>query len=420
SLLPRSGHFAVEVIQGADRGSMLDIPPSAPSRLLVGQSAACSLKLSDPGVSRRHLALEVQGSALKLTDLRSTNGTYVNDVQVVEAYLRGGESVRIGETTLRVVLLGDEVTPGATGVDRFGPLIGASPQMRKLHPMLERLAASDVPVIIEGETGTGKEVVAEAIHERSSRAKAPFVVFDCTVVAPTLSESMLFGHERGSFTGAVAAHRGVFEEAHGGTLLIDEIGDLDVALQPKLLRAIQRSELRRVGGDRWLRVDVRVIASTRRDLDREVQAGRFRDDLFYRLNVARVELPPLRDRTGDVQVLSRYFWERMGGGELPIPYELFQSWEDYTWPGNVRELENMVARRIALGDLAPPLQRSTSTPSLDISRPLAVAREDMVKNFERAYLERVLDAHGGDVAKAAAAAGVGRRYFNMLRARYGV
>src|SRR6185295_1871125 len=179
-----------------------------------------------------------------------------------------------------------------------------------------------------------------------------FVVFDCTAVPPTLVESELFGHERGAFTGAIANRKGVFEQADGGTLLIDEIGDLEPHLQPKLLRALERSEVRRVGGTGWVKVDVRVLSATRRDLDKEVAAGRFRDDLYHRLAVTRIELPPLRKRRGDVALLARAFAARLGATLDAFGHETLARWEDYTWPGNVRELRNAVARRIALGELA--------------------------------------------------------------------
>ncbi len=427
AFLPRSSRFVLDVTAGPDRGAQLELDPAAPQQFLVGQSATCALTLTDPLVSRRHVALSVEGPELHLVDQRSTNGTFVNAVRVTEAFLRGGESIGVGSSQIRVSQVGDQPTPGLTGSDRFGPVIGGSPRMRRLHPLLERLALSDVPVIIEGETGTGKEVVAEALHESGPRAKRPLAVFDCTAVAPSLVEAALFGHERGAFTGASTSRRGVFEQADGGTLLIDEIGDLELSLQPKLLRAVERSEVRRVGGQDWIRVDVRILAATRRDLDLEVQAGRFREDLFYRLNIARVELPPLRERPGDVALLARYFWDRLGGTDLPIPYDLFESWEDYHWPGNVRELENAVARRLALGELAPSLHegnRAQPGERLEVpfetGKALALARGEAVAEFERAYLERLLAAHSGDVSAAAQAAGVGRRYFNMLRARHGI
>jgi transcriptional regulator with GAF, ATPase, and Fis domain len=288
-------------------------------------------------------------------------------------------------------------------------------------------------VVIEGETGTGKELLAESLHERGTRASGPFVVFDCTAVPPALVESELFGHERGAFTGAVATRLGVFEQAHGGTLLIDEIGDLELALQPKLLRALERSEVRRVGGDQLHKVDVRVLSATRRDLDREVQAGRFRDDLFHRLAVARIELPPLRRRRGDVTLLAQAFAENMGA-DRAMPEALLFRWEDYGWPGNVRELRNAVLRFVALGetdlgrgDDSPPPGHTTRDegPTSDgalervlaMSLPYSAARQRVLAEFERRYVERVLAEHGGNVLRAAAASGIARRHLQRVRAR---
>jgi two-component system, NtrC family, response regulator HydG len=419
-LLSGTGRFELELPSG---GARQIIDASLPTRALIGTSSTSFVQLDDRSVSRRHVALEVEGRLLKVTDLGSTNGTRVNGVRVREAWLAGGEMLALGDCVLRVHYVGESGTDDSLDTDHLGQIIGMSPRMQKLYPLLERLARSDVPIVVEGETGTGKELVAEAIHQHGPRAAKPFVVFDCTTVAPTLMESALFGHERGAFTGAVATQEGVFEEAHGGTLFIDEIGELDLTLQPKLLRAVQRAEVRRVGGNRWLSVDVRIIAATRRDLDAEVASGRFREDLFYRLAVGRVELPPLRDRTGDIGLLARHFWDAMGGGG-EIPYDLFEDWERYAWPGNVRELENAVARRLALGDLAPAIaaQADSAGETADLSRwldlPLPVAREELVRELERRYLERMLELHDGKSADAANASGVGRRYFNMLRARH--
>lgn len=436
--------YRLVIIEGPDRGQSFTIAAGHPSRVLAGQSPACELRLTDRQVSRRHAGFELAKTHLRVTDLGSTNGTFVNGIAVTDAYLRGGEQIRVGETTLRVDLaegLTQVPLPVATS---FGRLVGASAEMRKLYPLCARIAGATVPVIIEGETGTGKEVLAESIHETGPRASGPFVVFDCTAVPPSLVESALFGHERGSFTGAVETRKGVFEEAHGGTLLIDEIGDLDIALQAKLLRALERSEVRRVGGSRWIRVDVRVLAATRRDLDHEIQAGRFRDDLFFRLAVARIELPPLRRRAGDVTVLARHFWRHLAGPSIPFPDDFAQRLEDYSWPGNVRELHNAVARRVALGELAQfeatrqsPPQAATTTPIpssspdarsgggdlieevLNLDLPLSSARQRIIEEFERRYVQRVLAQHGGNVTSAAAASGIARRYFQLLRARRG-
>jgi two-component system, NtrC family, response regulator HydG len=269
-------------------------------------------------------------------------------------------------------------------------------------------------------------VVAESLHDAGPRRDGPFVVFDCTTVSPTLLEAELFGHERGAFTGAVASRRGLFEEAHTGTLLIDEIGDLDIALQAKLLRAIERMEIKRVGGNKWTRVDVRIIAATRRDLDREVQARRFRDDLFYRLAVARVELPPLRRRQGDVALLTQTFWAALGGDPAQLAPDVIQRFEEYGWPGNVRELHNAVARHLALGDAASrePFATTTETAGGDFidgavasGKPLPAARQEVIAEFERRYVTRMLELHGGHIGRAAEACGIGRRYFQMIRAK---
>ena len=418
--------FVLRVASGPDEGATLTIEASQPGRVLVGTSPACNLRLTDREVSRRHGAFEIVGPDVHLTDLRSTNGTRVNGVAVVEAVLQGGESIHLGSTVLsfdRVASKQDDKMSTSTS---FGRVVGASAAMRRLYPLCERLAQANVAVLIEGETGTGKELLAESLHEASPRAQQPFVVFDCAAVAPNLIESHLFGHERGAFTGATSLRRGVFELAHGGTLFIDEIGDLDIALQARLLRAIERGEVGRVGSERWQKVDVRILAATRRDLDREVQEGRFRDDLFYRLAVARIELPPLRHRHGDIGRLARHFWDALGGGEQPIPYELFERFEDYAWPGNIRELHNTVARRLALGELADDEQGSgASAPAdviagvLSLDLPLTRAKQRLMTEFERMYVERVLAKYRGDVGKAAAASGIARRYFNLLRAKHG-
>ena len=306
----------------------------------------------------------------------------------------------------------------------FGPMLGASVEMRRLYPLCERLAATVVPVVIEGETGTGKEVLAEALHQGGPLAAKPFVVFDCTAVAPNLVESELFGHERGAFTGAVGARKGLFEQAAGGTLLIDEIGDLDLSLQPKLLRAIERSEIRRVGGDRRIQVEVRVLAATRRRLDNLVREGLFRDDLFHRMAVARIALPPLRERTGDVELLARHFFRQLGADPDSLDPELLARWEAHSWPGNVRELRNAAARHLAVGELGSHGLGSGRAMSLDVVErvlaldlPIGEARERVLRDFERRYLERALRSHKGVVTHAAKASGVARRHFQRLRAR---
>lgn len=434
----------LEVVKGNDAGASLVLDVATAGRVYVGKSGACELKLSDPLVSRRHVALEIDGARVRITDLESTNGTLVNGVAVTDAFLLGGELVRLGDTTIAVRALANVVArlPSST---RFGRILGSSPEMLRLHPICERLALSDVPVILEGETGTGKELLAEAIHEASPRASGPFIVFDCTTSPPGLVEARLFGHEKGAFTGAAGARAGVFEEASGGTLLIDEIGDLDIAVQAKLLRAVQSRDVQRLGGTQWIRTDVRIIAATRRDLEREIQAGRFRDDLYYRLAVARIELPPLRRRRGDVELLARHFWDTlMRDGSAP-PEDFLARLSSYAWPGNVRELYNAVLHRVALGEHADVVALRRSSPPdagaadgadgagstapkgapdvIDdvIARglPFPQARQRVLEEFEERYVDAVLAKNEQNISKAAASAGIARRYFFTIRSRRG-
>ena len=420
--------FVVSVIAGPDVGRSYVCDNTQPSRVLVGSSPVCALRLTDLEVSRRHLALEAEGSHLRLLDVGSTNGTFVEHIRVVEALLKGGESVRIGSTELRIERAPSSAPAALPSRSSFGRILGASAEMRRMYGLCEMLAASTIPVVIEGETGSGKEGLAEALHEEGPRRAEPFVVFDCTAVPPSLLDSELFGHERGSFTGAITSRAGVFEQAHGGTLLIDEIGDLDLSLQPKLLRAVERREVRRVGGNKTIPVDVRLIAATRRNLDEAVQRGTFRDDLFHRLAVSRIELPPLRRRKGDVTLLARHFCMQQGGNPDSIPTGVLRRWEEYSWPGNVRELRNAVVRQLALGEwaeslseedsAAPPTAGDDVISSVLQSRgPLAQARQRVVEELERRYLNHVLTEHGGNIGRAAAASGMGRRHFQKLRAK---
>ena len=434
-LLDPSASLLAVIEEGPDQGAHFSLGEARLERLLIGTSPICNVRVRDPHVSRRHAAFDVRRGRLHVVDLESTNGTRVDGLSVSGAFLRAGQVVRVGDTSIRIQAGEPTKEILLSTAARFGRVVGASAAMRRLYPLCERLAQAQVPVILEGETGTGKEVMAEALHEQGPRRLGPYVVFDCTAVPTNLVESELFGHEKGAFTGAVVTRKGVFEQADGGTLLIDEIGDLDLSLQPKLLRALERSEVRRVGGNQVIRVDVRVLAATRRDLDHEIEAGRFRDDLFHRLAVARVELPALRQRHGDVRLLAQTFWEALGGEPQTLAPEVLARWEKGSWPGNVRELRNAVLRYLALGalepigskrqDAVPPdgtardaeTLKSWAKNALARNEPLPLGRKRLVDAFEGHYLEALLERHGGDTAKAAAAAGVARRYLQVLLAR---
>lgn len=429
--------FRLVCTEGPEKGKSFPLPATSAGRILVGFSSACTIKLADPLVSRRHAALEVQGPSLHVHDLGSKNGTFANEVAIVEALLWGGETLRLGGTTFRVDIDDEVVTAPVSEERKFGRLVGASMEMRRLYPFFEQLAKSTLPVLIEGETGTGKELLAESLHEASPRAGGPFIVFDGAQMPAGSIEPTLFGDD---------ARPGIFEQADKGTLLLDEVGELDAQVQRKLLRVLERSEIQRVGSTTPRPVDVRIMASTRLDLDKLVQDGAFREDLYYRLVVSRVELPPLRKRGQDISELAKHFWRELGGeGEPGSP--LLAQLARHPWPGNIRELKNRIARIVAFGAhdevivqpssetipetqrsaMSEPPQASAAGPEsstgtlfervLEKDLPLARARELVVGEFEKAYVERVLAQHGGSVAKAAAASGLARRYFQLLRAK---
>ncbi len=392
----------------------------ASPRRMVGKSALCQLVVDDPEVSRRHATVESTRHGLHLQDLGSKNGTFVAGVRVASAFLLGGETVRIGKTDLHVRRV-DAPETTLVRTMRMGRVVGASDAMRKLYPILKRLADSDVPVILSGPTGTGKELVAETLHEEGARRHGPFITVDCAALTPARADEVLFGGDR----------PGAFAQAENGTLFFDEIGDLDPALQAKLLGVLERTQSKTDAAP--AAVDVRIMASTRRDLEVEVQEGRFREDLYYRLAVTEVELPPLAERQGDVELLVRHFWSKLGGpGELAAA--TVQRLARSEWPGNVRELRNAVARIIAVGDggvsvagVGDASAESATTPAPraggDFDRVLAmdltlpVARQKVVDEFERLYLERALAKSGGNVSAAAMSAGIARRYFYVLKNR---
>ncbi len=313
----------------------------------------------------------------------------------------------------------------------FEELVGDSPAMQEVFRIVQQVADSDASVLLRGETGTGKELVARALHKRSARHARPFVAVNCTAVPRELMESEFFGHEKGAFTGAVARRQGRFQQAEGGTLFLDEVGDLDLAVQAKLLRALQEREISRVGGERAERVDVRVVAATNRDLEDLVKEGRFRDDLYYRLNVIPLRLPPLRERPDDVPALVdhflRSFAERLGRTVPLPPPEVLAAARSYAWPGNVRELRNLCERAALMGwdAVAPLLGRTAEAPPAlaapeEFSLPLLDARARLVERFEREYLTRLLRQHRGKVGEVARAAGIAERNLYEKLKAYGL
>lgn len=396
----------------------------AAARLVIGADARADFVIDDPTLSKFHCELRIDNGVTFVRDLGSRNGTQVDHVPIIEAPLRDGSVVTLGRTQLRFDIGSRDVEVALSARDRFGKLRGGSIAMRTIYPALEAAAASNITVLLQGESGTGKDLAAESLHLESARRDGPFVVVDCGAIPAAMLEAELFGHDAGAFTGATESRIGAFEAAAGGTLLLDEIGELALDLQPKLLRAIDRREIQRLGSSTRIPVDVRVIAATNRDLKAEVNARRFRSDLYFRLAVLVVTMPPLRARTTDIPLLVEVILETMRDRESPMARslasgELLPELMRHAWPGNIRELRNYIEACIARQELAtaPP---STSEPSIDISLPLRDVRERWTKYVERRYLEELLAAHSGNVSAAARAAGVDRVHMHRLLVKAGL
>jgi transcriptional regulator with GAF, ATPase, and Fis domain len=425
----RYAKVRASVTRGPNKGLYFD---SAGTPIRIGTSTENDLVLTDDTVSRRHAELQPTPLGMRVRDVESTNGIVMGGVRLKDGFVTGDFQIALGETWIAVQWLGETVDREQVQTDRFGDVLGRAPRMRELFADLERIAPSEVTLLIEGETGTGKDLIAESVHAQSQRASGPFVVFDCGAVAPTMVESELFGHERGAFTGAHGTHTGVFEQADGGTLFIDEIGELPLELQPKLLRALEKREIRRIGGRGTLGVDVRILAATNRNLRSEIQQGRFRQDLYFRLATTHVSVPPLRDRMEDLELLVELFLglERPPKQLSDVPAHVWEMFKNHRWPGNVRELRNAVQRLAVTPDRPLHVDHTQDSPASGGAArswlrdgsvvPLRVARREAGDEFERAYLEFVLQRSGGNVTRGAALAEVSRQMMQKLMRKHGM
>lgn len=421
----RTHKIRVQVVQGPATGTIIELPGR---EARIGSGADCDMIIKDSTVSRLHLILRIHNDLLRVIDSGSRNGTSIDGTMIHDAYARPDSAITIGGTTLRIQMLSDVVELPLSTREEFGGLLGRSVAMRRLFALLERVAPTDATLLIEGETGTGKELVAEAVHRSNPRARRPFVVFDCSAVTPAAIESELFGQVCGAYPGA-APRAGCFEQANGGTLFLDEIGELPLEVQAKLLRAVETRSIRRLGAGEGSRpVDIRIIAATHRSLPLEVERGSFRDDLYYRLAVIPVRIPPLRERCDDIPLLVRHF-ERQHLSAAhhpePLPESLVQSFVSRAWPGNVRELKNQVDRslflrneRIAAGGDAPLPGPTVHGVSLAV--PLLAGRDHVADAYEKAYIELALEKEGGNISRAANLAGVGRRFLQKAMERHGL
>jgi two-component system response regulator GlrR len=418
--------FQARVLEGPDAGLLQSCETP---ELTIGTADANTLVLHDPAVSRHHCAISATPLGFLIKDLGSKNGSFLAGYRVEAAFLKDGATLRLGNSVLRFEILAERVSEPLSREGEFGRLLAQSTAMRKMFAAMPKVAQSDLTVLLEGETGTGKGLLAEAIHKASARKDAPFIVVDCSAMPAGLIEAELFGYLKGAFTGAVAARPGAFEAANGGTVFLDEIGELPLEMQPKLLRALEERTVKRIGATTPLQLDVRLIAATNRDLRREVNRGTFRSDLFYRLCAIPLRIPPLRERPEDIPLLVAHFYRQVA----PIPgnapsAEFMKAMSAHDWPGNVRELRSAVERAALMEDpdvwrsFAEPAQldeapRSSFAPD-EGALPFRAAKERAVAAWEHAYLERLVTANNGNLSAAARQARMDRNHLRELLVRH--
>ncbi|MGO9765402.1 MAG: sigma 54-interacting transcriptional regulator [Myxococcaceae bacterium] len=419
---PGVPRFRLRVLEGTQAGQTFE---SGAEPLQLGSHPLNQVQLQERTISRCHCEVfaDARGS-LWVKDLGSRNGTRVDGIRVREAELKEGALLELGEARLRFELVADRTPLALSERTEFGALVGESAVARACFGLLERAAVSDVTVLLEGETGTGKTQAAEAIHTQSGRQQKPFRIVDCAAVPQNLLESELFGHERGAFTGATEARAGVFEEASGGTVFLDEVGELAPELQPKLLRVLEARQVRRLGSNSYRAVDVRLIAATNRDLRAEVNAARFRPDLYFRIAVFRIPLPALRERPEDIPGIAERLLQGMALDEAtarPLQAPAFlRRLRAAPWLGNVRELRNHLERCAVLQQsLHPPTEEATdAAPHAHLGLPYPEARRRTLDAFERAFVRALLERHQGNISQAALAGGVDRVHLHRLLKRH--
>ncbi len=392
-------------------------------RRAIGSGHGCDWLIAAKGISRRHVELELVPEGVRVQDLGSRNGTFYLGQRIESATLTLGATLVLGTTEIFVDADTESLDVGAFAGSEFRGMVGVSAAMRKVFALLFRLEGSLAPVLIGGESGVGKELIAHAIHAGSPVADGPLVVVNCGAIARDLVASELFGHKKGAFTGAADARRGAFECADGGTLFLDEIGELPVDIQPMLLRVLESGDVRPVGGDAGRKVKVRTLSATNRRLYEEVGAGRFREDLYYRLAVVKIEVPPLRDRVEDILPLAMRFAEQHA---VRLPAPAIEKLKAHRWPGNVRELRNAVQAFAALGTLPEPSAPNAAAlhaflaDLVDFGKPYQDQKEALGDVFARAYMQKLLAKTGGNQTVAAKLAGMDRTYLGRLLARLGL
>ncbi|MBX7147467.1 sigma 54-interacting transcriptional regulator [bacterium] len=390
------------------------------NKITIGSREGVDVLLKDDYVSGKHCELKFTSSGIFLTDLKSTNGTYVNDTRVGDIGLKPDDIIRIGETKLTIRW--KEQTEAILPVtdDFFMGMVGTTSVMKVLFGKIQKVAPTDLSVLIQGESGTGKELIAQSLYRLSTRSEKPYVILNCGAISANLIESELFGHEKGAFTGAISRHTGAFEQANGGTLFLDEIGELPLELQPKLLRVLENGTIRRVGGAEEIKVDVRIVAATHRNLTEKVKEGKFREDLFYRLHVIPLFVPPLRERVGDVLLLAEHFLSKQSGSyRKTLSFEARDKLISYPWPGNVRELRNVICRSMVYATQAQIMPQDIELLSVASPEPASSSftpPPDHVALVEKQKILEVLREVQGNRTRAAEALGMARStLFRRLR-----
>ena len=420
------------VVRGEQRGREYVISGDV---IRIGKGDGNDLVLPEETVSRVHCEILRDGKGYLLRDLSSTNGTFLDGAEIREAYIRAGSVLTVGTVQLKFQPFEQRIEILPSEKESLGELVGRSLPMREIFGLVERIAPTEATVLLEGETGTGKDLVARTLHALSRRKKGPFVVVDCGAVASNLIESELFGHEKGAFTGASATRQGAFELGNGGTIFLDELGELSLELQPKLLRVLEQREIRRVGGNRTIKVDIRVIAATKRDLLREVQQGKFREDLYFRLSVVPIRMPALRERKEDLPLLTRALLQQLGR-DPELDDVATAALMAHDWPGNIRELRNVLERGAYLtpGSAMQHLQiqgaaaaataasqaQAGAPPEFDAALSYRDNKERWEHEFERRYLTWLMDRAEGNISRAAREADMDRKYLHKLLKKHAI
>jgi two-component system, NtrC family, nitrogen regulation response regulator GlnG len=392
--------------------------------LVIGAGKDADIIVADKAMSRAHVELALVPEGVRVKDLGSMNGTFYLGQKIESIVLTLGSRIKLGTTEVSLEPDIDSLEGAPeTGHSTYRGLAGASAAMRRLFAVLARLEGSLVNVFLEGESGVGKELIARAIHDGSALANGPMVAVNCAAFARELVASELFGHKKGAFTGAVDARKGAFEAADGGTLFLDEVGELPIDVQPMLLRALESGEVKPIGGNESRIVKVRVVAATNRDVVSEMKTGNFREDLYYRLAVVKLSIPPLRERPEDIEVFAQRFASAAGLGELPK--EVIDRLKEHDWPGNARELRNAVQAYAALGTLPEgasetDLLETALRRLIDPTKSYQEQKDEFSSRFTRTYLEMLLARTGGNQSEAARVSGVDRSYLGKLIVKHGV